>query len=157
MFLGAIQPWVDRQKSARHSSSGFLALSWNPVLDAISDYVDGKYKALASSADSETKRAAAMASGGAFSAYNNKKQIFGAGDARMVGEGTQKCQLTVFNQLGMSSVYPNLDKKRNDAVHRILGPILQDSINKNFNEQCQRAWDKYGIDLKQELSGLGFK
>jgi hypothetical protein len=143
MFLDVIvAPFAARQRAARHSSSGFLAVSWNPVLDAISTYVDDKYKAAV----------------GAWSGYSAKKKlIFGAGDARMVGEGTQKCTLTVFNQLGMSSVYPKLDEKRNAAVHRILGPILQASIDKNFQQQCQVAWDKYAIDLKSKLGQLGFK
>ena len=142
MMLDFIKPWVSRMRSARHSSSNFLAISWNPVLDAISTYVDDRYKAAV----------------GAWSGYDAKKKlIFGAGDARMVGEGTQKCTLTVFNQLGMSSVYPKLDEKRNAAVHRILGPILQASIDKNFQRQCQVAWDKYGIDLKSKLKQLGFR
>jgi hypothetical protein len=143
LFLDAIvKPMVERMRSARHSSSGFLAITWNPVLDAISTYVDDKYKAAV----------------GAWSGYSAKKKLlFGVGDARMVGEGTQKCTLTVFNQLGMSSLYPNLDKERNAAVHRILGPILQASIDKNFKRQCQVAWDKYGIDLESKLKSLGFR
>jgi hypothetical protein len=140
-FIARVLEAGTRMIKSRRSSTGFLAITWNGILDALIDYVPASYKSTVSN----------------WSAYNRKsKPIFGIGDARMAGQGTVRCQLTISNFLGESGLYPNLDAKRNEAAHAILGPVLQSSIDRNFVRQMEIAVKNGYDEIRPLIKSLGF-
>ena len=126
--------------SARHSSTHFLMQSWNPVIAALVPFVPSRFQA-------HFRNVAGKAA---------KRNISNMGGASMAGQGTTNATLTIENKMGMAGRNPTLDAKRNAAAHRILGPVLQSAIDRNFQTQMKIAAERGLLDLSPRLRQLGF-
>ncbi len=140
-FARIMQERISRMVKPRRSSSGFFQISWNALISAIADYVPANYKSHFKSVAGKGGRKVPASLGTFTPARAN--------------EAYALCKIE--NNLGMDNKYPNLAQRRNEAAHRILGPILQQSIDRNFQKQIEIAASKGLLDQAVELRALGFK
>jgi hypothetical protein len=141
-FAAIMQGYVSRMTKQRRSSTGFFKISWNALLKAIAAYVPSNYKATVLK----------------WAGGNGGKQFVRdeLGTFTPARQNTPYTTCMIENNLGMEGVYPELDKQRNEAAHRILEPVLQAAIDRNFHKQVEIAAQRGLLDKSPELRLLGF-
>lgn len=141
-FLNYMEQVAERMIRGRHSSTGFFKISWNPLLAAIANFVPGRFKAhfLAVSGQKSGNKLAIPPGMGTFTpAKPNSTYAI--------------CKIE--NNVGMDETYPTIAARRNEAAHRILGPVLQGAIDRNFDEQMELAAKRGLLDHAAALKALG--
>ena len=123
MFMEAIRPIADRMIRARHSSTGYLKLSWIDLKKLLAPFAMGKSN---------------MSTGVTVGDYS---------DVKPAKEGSVLAICTVSNTLGVepgaSQTTKELAEKYNEANIRIGVPRLQAAINREF-EGKMRVADRNG-------------
>ena len=130
---------ISRMVKARHSSTHFFQISWNSILAKLAPYVPSGYRSSVMTWASK---------GGQPSPE--------LGNVIPAKRDDPFATCTIENLVGMSSRYPNLMERRNQAAHRILDRVLQQSINRNFHQMVGKiiAQDM-PVEMKQPLIAYG--
>ena len=139
-FWNKVNQVAIKMVKSRHSSTGFFKISWNAVGQLLIPYLPATYRGAA-----ETW----------FAANSGKKNIVGMGRLHPAQAGALSTTCTIENRMGMSGDNATLDKKRNEAMHRILGPILQTSINGQADKKMLELWKQDLLAQEKKLRALG--
>ena len=135
-FANVMNNFIGRMVRGRHQTPHFFEQSWNGILVKLVPMVPTGFRKCFR--DVAGKQGQEMST------------------AEINGGGTSLVSIAIHNQLGMAGEYPKLDEQRNLAAKRILLPILQDSINRNFDQQMKIAGERGLLDSKTELMIYGF-
>lgn len=142
-FWARLQMFAQRMVKSRHSSTHFFQISWNAVIGALIPYLPGNY------------RGYFMSVAGADRDMTLEFLEIGQIDAH--GQGLSLASIKMENRIGMEGRYPTIDAIRNMEANRILPPILQAAIDKEFESQCQLAMRQGIVQDRMELAALGFR
>lgn len=136
-FLLRLQQAAARMVKSRHSSTGFFKITWNPLLTAIADYVPARFKAH-------------------FKAVGGRPPVTSAlGTFTPAPSNTPNVTCMIENNVGLQQTYPTLMAIRNADAHRVLGPVLQSAIDRNFIVQMRLIHERGLLDHSPELKALG--
>lgn len=113
-FWAKIEATAKRMVKTRHSSIAFLASSVIPVIKWLEQRVAPKYR-----------RGAALTDVDALKAL--RRSNVDKGEASLYGSGTARATLEVDLLIGMGSSVNSAEQ--NDAMHRLLGPVVQRAVN----------------------------
>lgn len=124
----AMRAAISRMTKSRHSSTHFLQATIGLLIRMLLPFVPAGYR------------------GGA-SAGPGKDTNPDLGEVTPAVGGSTTATCVIENKLGMSGMYGELDARRNAAMHRIVGPILQGVIDREAAEKfaiiATRGWDQY--------------
>lgn len=137
-FWSRVIATATRMVKSRHSSTHFFKVSWNAVLCKMIGLVPQNYRG-----------AVTMWAGG------GRPVIAELGNATMTGVGSPQVFLRIDNNMGTDEEYPTIAARRNEAAHRILGPVLQRAIDRNYEKQMQIAAERGLLDRAPQLKALG--
>jgi hypothetical protein len=140
-FLAKLELYEQRMVKSRHSSTGFFKISWNAVIAALIQYMPEGY------------RGHFMAVAG--SGKDMTLEFMEIGSAESSGKDTLTPVITIQNKVGLDAQFPTINAIRNMEANRILRPILQRAIDKEFQSQCQVAFERGLLD-EPGLEALGF-
>ena len=112
LFWVYVKQVAERMVKSRRSSSGFLKHSWAGIIFKLLPYVPKGY-------------------GGVQSDIFGNAAEFGEVWPARPGSSVVVCKIE--NRIGMNPVTKELGKRYNQAAHAILGPILQESINREYD------------------------
>lgn len=139
-FWAKVEETAERMAKSRHSSTHFLQVTWNAVLNALAPLVPATYQG------------AVRRWAGGDDKYGIAPDL---GRAQMAGAGTGYATLTIENRAGMDDRFPNISKQRNEAAHRLLVPALQTAIDANFDKQMELINRNKWLDNSSSLRMLG--
>lgn len=126
---------VDKMTKGRHSGSHFFQATWGPVLAALVPLMPARYQ-------------------GYFTRISGRAaRDIGRAQLRSAGASAT---LQIENRVGMSGAYPNYDRQVNEAAHRVLVPVLQSAIDRNYHAQMSEIAKRGLIDLQAPLRALGY-
>jgi hypothetical protein len=137
-FWAQVDAVARRMASSRHSSTHFFQVSWNAVLAALVPFVPDKYR-------------------GAVATWAGKgrKVSEELGAATIGGIGTPFATCVIENRLGMDDDFPTISAIRNMEAHRILTPVLQASIDRDFEGAMAEIARRGLLATAPQLAGLG--
>ncbi len=139
LFWKYVADVATRMVKARRSSVAFLNASWTAIIYQLLPNVPPGYR-------------------GGFGMETNqfsKDLLTGEVTPARTNQPTPFC--IVSNTIGMKGVTPELAEKYNNAGHRILGPILQMAINREYDGKMAEAARRGWLDEQGKLIQLGFK
>jgi hypothetical protein len=137
-FWAQVEAVAQRMVASRHSSTHFFQVSWNAVLASLVPFVPDKYR-------------------GAVATWSGKgrKVVGDLGAATMGGIGTTFATCVIENRVGMDDEFPTISAIRNMEAHRILEPVLQDSIDSEFQSAMSEIGRRGLLETSPQLAGLG--
>lgn len=135
-FMNAVEVIAERMVRARHSSTGFLKHSWAAIISKLN---------------------AVVPRGSAIGAMNkeNSKGMTLSGEVSPAIPGSTTAVCVIRNTIGMNAVTKEMGEKHNEAAHRILAPVLQASIDKEFASKMEKAARKGWLERERELAMVG--
>lgn len=136
-FAAAMAAAVSRMVNPRHSSSHFFQHTWSAIIEKLLPFVPSKYR-----------RGLGTFKRGAIDPD--------LGAVNPAEPGLVKATCAIDLRLGMSGEWGNLDAQRNAAMHRILGPILQDAITREFHSKMAEAARRGLADQRAALAANGY-
>ena len=139
MFMEVIQPITDRMIRARHSSTHYLEHSWADIIKKILPFVPVKYRSGLEPQPSEP---------------NSLTLPSGEVIPAMPGGAIVRC--IVSNKIGTAGPNAVLYEKHNAAARAILIPILQQSIDREFESKMKYADAQGWKEEKSYLENCGF-
>ena len=139
-FWSRLLARAESMVKTRHSSPGFFKISWNAIGQRLIPLVPAAYQGSVTSW---------------FGKVDNKNDTLALGDVIPARQGELTVTCTVMNKLGMSGSNAVLDNKRNAAMHRILGPILQASINREADSKMREAHRQGFAEARDALAKFG--
>lgn len=113
-FWAKVEETAKRMVRSRHSSTHFFQVSWNAVLLALAPYVPSSYR------------------GAVFSWAGGRSVPAELGAVTPAKPNDPRAVCVIENRLGMDDDFPTISAIRNEAAHRILEPVLQSSINRQY-------------------------
>lgn len=135
-FRYIMQDHVNRMVKQRHRGSGFFMQSWGAIIAKLIPHVPASYRS-------------------GFGSLIGRKTNPALGWVQPAVPGpTPVCIIEL--RLGMQGKYPALDSQRNQAMHTILGPILQTAISSEYQSKMEEAARRGWIDRAPQLRRLGF-
>jgi len=135
-FRKVMEARITRMVRARHSMGGFFMQAWGAITRKLVPHVPGKY----------------MAGFGRVGAKTNP----GLGSVSPAMPGAYACSCTIELNIGMDGTYPALAESRNQAMHRLLGPVLQSAVDQEFLSKLALAEKNGWLDAKPALAACGF-
>ena len=127
---------ISRMVKARHSGSGFFMQAWGAIIAKLIPHVPPSYRrGIGSSIGRRTN------------------PDLGAVTPAIVGTPNPFCIIEL--RIGMSGKNMTLDAEKNQAMHRILGPILQQKIDQEFFKKKAEAEKQGWIERAPKLKALG--
>jgi hypothetical protein len=139
LFWAYVAEVAERMVKARRSSVSFLRASWTTIIYQLLPNVPTNYRG---------------GFGGMESNSFSKDLLTGEVTPARTNQPMPVC--IVSNTIGMKGVTPELAANYNEAGHRILGPILQASINKEYDSKMAEAARRGWLDEQQNLAATGF-
>lgn len=139
LFWKYVADVAERMVKARRSSVSFLKASWTTIIYQLLPNVPAGYRGGFGGVDA-SQFSKDLLTGEVTPARPNQPQPF----------------CTVSNTIGMKGVTPELAEKYNEAGHRILGPILQTAINREYDSKMAEAARRGWLDEQQRLAATGF-
>ena len=137
LFWAYVKDVATRMVRARHSSTGFLKQSWSAIIYKLLPYVPSSYRGGVRLDMGEL--------GG--------KANFGEVKPALPGNGLAVC--TVSNTMGMNNYNDVLSDKYNRAIHAICEPIVQKSIDKEFESKVDEAARRGWLERSSFLASCG--
>lgn len=136
-FAAAMAAAVARMVNPRHSSSHFFQHAWTTIIEKLLPFVPAQYRRGL----------------GSFKRGNIREDF---GEVSPAEPGLVKATCTIDLRIGLAGENAVLDQKRNEAMHRILGPILQDAIDREFHSKLAEAARRGLADQRAALAAHGF-
>jgi len=137
LFWAWVKQAAERMVRSRHSSTGFLKHSWTSILDQLLPHVPTRFRA------------------GFTMPERDLHAGLNSGTVVPAQPGSSVCRCVVSNTLGMAPATAALGFKYNAAIHTILQPILQSSIDREFQTKMEYAAKQGWIDESAALKVLG--
>lgn len=138
-FVQRLKLFAQRMVARRHSSTHFFEVSWNALLAHLADLVPDNYRAAVTRWHGG--RGVSMALGRVIPAR--------------AGESLATCKIE--NRIGMDEHYPTINAIRNMEAHRILEPVLQASINREYENMVREGMKRGLLDNQGKLTAKGFR
>jgi hypothetical protein len=133
-FWGKVEETAQKMVGRRHSSTEFFKVSWNPILKMLASFVPSNYRGAVLTWAGEGREA--------------PEDISRVYPAR-IGSYTTQCKIQ--NRLGFDEHYPTIAAIRNMEANRILYPILNIAIQREFAGKMRVFFKK---DLQQQRAAL---
>jgi hypothetical protein len=141
-FWARVAMVAQRMVKSRHSSTHFFQASWNAILAKLVPLVPESYRSAVANWAGQGNR--------------GREIDPTLGDVYRAPSNTTDPKCTIENRLGMVESLPTISEIRNLAAHQILEPILQKSIDRNFDQMMEmihdRGWEE--IAPKLEVHGV---
>lgn len=138
-FWAKVEQVAQRMAKSRHSSTHFFQVSWNAVLAALAPFVPSSYR-------------------GAVLTWSGGRQVpaeLGYVSPARANDPQAVC--VIENRLGMDDEFPTISAIRNMAAHRILEPVLQSSINNQYEKAMAQIAKQRLLDRRPSLAVYGVK
>jgi len=138
-FWEKVEEVAQRMAKSRHSSTHFFQVSWNAVLRALAPYVPSTYR-------------------GAVISWAGGRSVDPAiGAVTPAVANSPRAVCVIENRLGMDMTHPTISTLRNYAAHRVLDPVLQQSVNRQFGKAMEQIATRRLLDRRPELAVYGVR
>lgn len=138
-FWAKVEEVAQRMARSRHSSTHFFQISWNAVLTALAPFVPAGYR------------------GAVLSWAGGRQVVAELGAVTPAKPNDPQAVCIIENRLGMDDDFPTISAIRNMEAHRILEPVLQMSINRQYARSMEEIAKRNLLNRRPSLAAYGVK